>query len=439
MRKISRIIQNNLIQNIIGIAGSQVVAAIITLLITPLYIEYFDNNGILGVWLTIVSLIDSATILDLGVGNGMRNKLTEALALGDKNAAKMITSSCYLIVIPFLIILLIAWSFIVRIGDWNKFFNIDSEVVSLITLQKSVLIVGYAIIIQLFFKLISSVLFALQRAALVNWLIVISNALLVFFLFCTRNMEIDNKILVMAIAYSIFINLPYITFSILVFSKEVQLIPSRSFFSFSVAKETLKLGLLFFYLTLMSLLTHNTNEILVTYLFSPEVVVDYQVYNKIFMLITAAVTVFHIPIWSAVTKELTLNNYEWIKKAHNYMCALGGLACIGGIFLMLIMQFIADAWLGSNSITVNLFYCIPFVLYVTENTIGGANATVANGCGWLKAQIMLAPVSAILNVPITIILKYVIGNWTAIVYANVLSLIPITIGQYVYIRRKINV
>ena len=83
-----------------------------------------------------------------------------------------------------------------------------------------------------------------------------------------------------------------------------------------------------------------------------------------------------------------------------------------------------------------MLYCLPFVFYVAIDAVNGANATIANGANWLKAQVLMAPVNIALNIGLTVYLAKTYQHWTMIPLANVLSLIPVAVVQFIYIRRK---
>lgn len=56
---------------------------IVTFATTPLFIHYFNNNEILGIWYTLLSILIWFLNFDLGIGNGIRNNVVKAIANND--------------------------------------------------------------------------------------------------------------------------------------------------------------------------------------------------------------------------------------------------------------------------------------------------------------------------------------------------------------------
>ena len=65
-----------------------------TLLLVPVSLKCL-TTGEYGIWLTLTSIIAWFISLDFGLGNGLRNKLAEALAVNDLKLAKIYTSTTY--------------------------------------------------------------------------------------------------------------------------------------------------------------------------------------------------------------------------------------------------------------------------------------------------------------------------------------------------------
>jgi len=70
------------------------VSAVCSLIIVPLTIDYVSKYEY-GIWLTISSLVAWLSFFDLGIGNGMRNKVITAIAQGKHRLAKTYVSTSY--------------------------------------------------------------------------------------------------------------------------------------------------------------------------------------------------------------------------------------------------------------------------------------------------------------------------------------------------------
>ena len=82
------------------IQGGSMLMALFTM---PSYMRYFNNELILGCWFTLLSIINWVLTFDLGIGNGLRNQLTVALATGDNEEAKKLISSSYVAITFFIL------------------------------------------------------------------------------------------------------------------------------------------------------------------------------------------------------------------------------------------------------------------------------------------------------------------------------------------------
>src|ERR1700761_9345113 len=62
--------------------------------LVSLTLHYLDKERY-GIWLTMASIVGWFSFFDVGIGNGLRNKLSEALAKGDTALAKIYVSTSY--------------------------------------------------------------------------------------------------------------------------------------------------------------------------------------------------------------------------------------------------------------------------------------------------------------------------------------------------------
>ena len=50
---------------------------------------------------------------------------------------------------------------------------------------------------------------------------------------------------------------------------------------------------------------------------------------------------------------------------------------------------------------------------------------------------IMAPITALLNIVLTIVFKNILNSWIAIQVSNIFSLMPVAIVQFIYIKQKI--
>ncbi len=81
-------------KNIIVSFGLKGVSVFITFLLVPLTLNYIDVTGY-GIWLTLSSVLGWLNFFDIGLGNGLRNKLAEATAKNQNELARSYLSTTY--------------------------------------------------------------------------------------------------------------------------------------------------------------------------------------------------------------------------------------------------------------------------------------------------------------------------------------------------------
>lgn len=177
-----------------NIAGSILIkgwGCIVQLLLVPATLKSL-NQYEYGVWLTISSILLWVDQFDIGLGNGLRNKLAEAVAKNDFMLARRLVSTAFVmltvIIVPIVLVLL----FLVCYTDVSSFLSIDDPSVQdgiIKVLIVSILLVGATFI----FKLVGNVYLGLQLPAVNNLLVVLGQTLalvVIFVLSCSRDLSL---------------------------------------------------------------------------------------------------------------------------------------------------------------------------------------------------------------------------------------------------------
>ena len=101
------------------------ISIILGMIYTPLALSYLGEEKY-GVWAIILNIISWINYFDIGIGNGLRNKLTEAIALDDLKAAKTYVSTAYVgtagISFVFCVLITAVWN----IFGLSGFFRLDT-------------------------------------------------------------------------------------------------------------------------------------------------------------------------------------------------------------------------------------------------------------------------------------------------------------------------
>ena len=111
MSILSSWVSNNklLTKNISGVVLLKGASMILNFVMTPMYLDYFKDQDVLGIWYTLQSILIWILTFDLGVGNGIRNQLAAAIAKGDDEKEKTIVSSGYIVFSIMTVVMLFLW------------------------------------------------------------------------------------------------------------------------------------------------------------------------------------------------------------------------------------------------------------------------------------------------------------------------------------------
>ncbi|WP_047150842.1 hypothetical protein [Aneurinibacillus tyrosinisolvens] len=420
-------------QLINNIAGTYIIkggSLIISFFTIPAYMLYFSNQTILGLWFTIVSVLQWILTFDFGIGNGLRNKLVPALVKNDKQTIKKYVSSAYIVIGVISLCTILIGNFLIVLQNWNIILNISLEVIPNNVLKTVVILVFSGIVLQFFLQLITSILYAMQKTALSNSISLISSLLILLYVSFFKTGNIQTDLINLAMVSMLTVNIPLLGATVIVFSTKLKNArPSIRCYDKDYGFSILKLGGEFFWIQLALLFINSTNEIIITRMYGSQYVVEYQVYFRLFYLVVTLFSLIANPVWSAVTKAYTSKQFDWIVKLNRVLTMLVLFISVGNLALVGFSQSIVNVWIKGDAIKINYFYAFVFVLFSGVTMKNIASSCFANGLGLLKCQTIYYSFAAIFKIPIVILLSYFIKDWICIVLANTIVLLPYSIIQ----------
>lgn len=264
-----------------------------------------------GLWLTLSSVITWMDNFDIGLSNGLRNKLAEAIAHNNLHLAKELISTAVITLTVLALLLLISLVAFVNTQDIYAMLNVDKSLVPNFRLITTLLCITISLTFAA--KIIGSFFLALQKPATNNLMASIASTSTLLGLWVLTIAGIKSFLLVCTI-FTIMPLFSYIAFSIYAFKyKYKDFCPSVKLFNKETIRPLLNLGLKFFIGQISGMLLMSTANIVISKALSPAEVAPYQIAYKYFMMITIFFTLIATPIWSATTDAYNRGDTQWIK------------------------------------------------------------------------------------------------------------------------------
>lgn len=386
----------------------------INLAMVPLMISILDKERY-GVWLTLSTIFLWFSNFDIGLGNGLRNKLAEAIAMGKHKLGRIYVSTTYALLLVIFIPIIILFFIINPFLNWNSILNTD-----IITYQELFLLTSTTFtlfILRFIFQLIGVVYMALQKPAMNNFLVMLGNFISFIIIFLLYKLWSINSIIVMGIMLTGVPLLTLIFANIFAFKKDLKIYhPSIKYVQFKYNKNLFVLGGQFFIIQIAAVLLFSTANILITQLFNPSEVVVYnitlQYYNIPIMLYSIILT----PFWSAITDAYVKDDYPWMKNILRRFNRISLIFCVLIILMTIISPFIYEIWLNGK-IQIPLSLSIAMACYAIINVFLSPYTNFINGIGKLRLNVLMVSFSIIGYIPFAIWLGNSVGNSTGIIIA----------------------
>jgi len=408
---------NNYVRQVKGSVVFKGLAVAASFLAVPLMIRYLGLEQY-GVWATLLSIMSWVVFFDLGIGNGLRNKLAESLAKHQvPEAAGYIASSySWIGVISLLLFALIAGAAFFL--PWQTIFN--TETVNTSTLRNAVVMAAFFMLLNFWLGLINQILNAVQKTSFVVLGQLISNASALLMVF-VLNQVTDTSLLYLVAAYGGSMVLANLLLSLWFYNKHRELRPRLSF-ELRHIHPLLSVGLQFFVIQIAVLIIFTTDKILITQLFGPQYVTQYDVVFKLFSIISILHGLLAAPLWSAYTDAYHRADFNWIKGALRKQLMLFIGVVMVTIALALMARLIIGWWIGSG-VLESSWLVISMGVFIVISTWNNIYSYLLNGIGEIRVQLLTALIAMLMNIPLSILLvKYFGFGVHGVVWATCLSL-----------------
>ncbi len=367
--------------------GLKGVSVVISFLYVPLLLNYLNSEKY-GIWLTIVSILNWVTLFDIGLGNGLRNKLTEAIAEKNYQLGKIYVSTTYALLGGISLLLFLVFHVANLFIPWNTVLN--TKLISNQELLLLTSIVFSVTILRFFVQLIGVVYLAYQKSSTNDLIVTISSLVSLLCVWQVAKLLPPGNLVLLALIVTLIPVLSYIAFSFISFStifKNVR--PSLKYVRLSFAKPLFILSSRFFLMQITALIIYSSANVIIANLFNPQAVI---VYNIAFTLFSGTIMVMSIclsPVWSSVTDAYAAGDYDFLKKMLKRLNYLSILFTVGVLALLSISNILYIFWL-KGKVAIPFHMSLAMAIYAIIFMFQAPYSMYINGMGKLKVTVSLS-------------------------------------------------
>ena len=361
----------------------------ITLLLVPITLGYVDSETY-GIWLTLSSIVGWISFFDIGLNNGLKNRLAESIANGSVELGKKYVSTTYavlaLVFIPLMIILL----FVVPHIDWNSLLKIDAVDNNGLIVSISILLTYFCI--NFILSTVNVVITAHQEpaeAALIGMIQQILSLIVIYILTIITKGSLIKLCLGLCISPLVVITL----FNWLSFNgKYKQYSPSVKYVDFQKVPDLLKLGVKFFIIQIAGIVQYQMVNFLIIRNFGADDVTSYNIAFKYFNALYMIWGILITPIWVAVTDAATRNDFNWIRNMKNKYLKYYLLFVSIAVLMFVVSGFVYELWVGEK-VYIPTILSLWVLIYFVIVMFGSIYVSILNGLNELNIQTIACCIS----------------------------------------------
>lgn len=393
-------------------------------ILVPILI-FFLGKVEYGVWITVFSITNWIFTFDLGIGQGLRNKLTESLSENNSKKASKVISTAYIFISIFSLVLLFLGALIIFFIDFQSLFNYYEKSSSY--LQNFVFLSLIFTILNFILSLYKKLYLAIHKSYFVELINVFFQTLFLVIILLWSYFELNESLINLILIYGL-INFFVSIFATFVFFKlQKKIIFSFKSFSKTEGKYLFGLGGKFFIINMSLLVILSTDNLIISKMLGPEYVTDYSTIQKVFQFLIVIFTVIISSSWSLYSEALSKKDYTWIRTNLKKMKLYYLVFVFLGLVLFVFIQQILNIWIGEDVVSIPKGLAFTNLLYSLVFCFTNIYMFFINATNKISVQMYLYVFGAIINIPLSIYLVNLIGTSTGVILATTICVIPILI------------
>lgn len=401
----------------------KVLGVILSYISIPLFLEYLGERDY-GLWMVIFSIIGWIFMFDLGIGNGLKNKLTECLTEGNNLDAKKYITTGYIVLSFIAFIILIIGSLGIKIFDIKESLSLNDY--DEYFLKKLILTIFIITVLNFIIGLYKILYTAEHNSTIGNFSNLLFQILFICFLLILKKLNLIT-LMNIGIVYPGINLIIGLFFTINFFKKHKELIPHFRYFDKKKIKTIGGTGLEFFIIQISMLIILTTDNIIITKLLGVETVASYNIISKLFQIFFVFSSIILTPLWTLFLDAYLKKDKNWILSILKKLNLLYLILCIVVIITIFMTPFIVRIWLQKD-IEFPKYLVFFWGIFILIRIYGDIYMYFVNGIGKIRLQTILYVLGALVNIPLSI---YFVENFnlnsSGVILATNISMLPLTI------------
>ena len=405
------------------------ITILISLILVPLTINYVNSERN-GIWLTLYSMVLWLNLFDIGFGNGLRNKLAEAKAMGNTELAQKYISSIYAIMSIICIFIFVLFCIIYPVFNWNWIFeklNISQVYYREVSGLIWILIISFCF--TFVFNLLKFVVTADQKPAIGSFIDMLGQLLTMIGIFILSKTVTPSLVSLGLITGFVPVSVLIISNIVLFNTQYKAWRPALKSIDFKLAKSLMNLGLKFFILTFSAFTVIQTLPLLIQGITNPVEVTNFNTAFRLFSLSLSAMGIIIIPYWSSFTDAYTQKDFAWMQNSVYWLQKIFLYSILFQLVLLVLSPMIYYVWVNhwmrdnNNVLNISFLMSSAVCLYVSATCWINIHIYPINGIGKVRLQMYSSIAEMVLIIPFALWMGHILGAF-GIVLAPVIIYLP---------------
>lgn len=385
----------------------------------PLSLNFLGKERY-GIFEILLTMLSWASLANLGLGNGLRNKIAYALAEKKNDLIKYLIGATFLLSAMIIVVLLIVGNIVIYYFlDFNWFFKSITIPIEEIKLSFSISFSLFCF--ALFLDIFSSIALGIHKSYINSLTKVGYLALYTLFLFIVIKFQIQSSLLVSSTIYGLATILGYFSaYAFIVRRKDIwPPIFSRNKIYY---KSLFSLSMSFFILQITTIIFFSSDNLIISKLLGPTDVTSYSIINKVFFIIIALFTIILVQIWNSTSDAFAKKDFIWIRKTIKRLHIILVPFIIASIIIAIMINPLITIWLRQE-FNFPVSIRILFVLYMLIHCSNGIYGNILNGVGKLRWQTIAYFIASLLHILLSYFFIAKIGTgYTGVLYSKLICI-----------------